>query len=44
MPDGSFWVSDEYGPFITHFTAQGVEIQRASRRSNDPAPKHCRPS
>jgi hypothetical protein len=30
MPDGSFWVSDEYGPFITHFTAQGREIQRLS--------------
>jgi hypothetical protein len=28
MPDGTFWVSDEYGPFITHFTAQGKEIQR----------------
>jgi hypothetical protein len=30
MPDGSFWVSDEYGPFVTHFTAQGKEIQRLS--------------
>jgi hypothetical protein len=30
MPDGSFWVSDEYGPFVTHFTAQGQEIQRLS--------------
>ncbi|HEX4731824.1 MAG TPA: esterase-like activity of phytase family protein [Solirubrobacterales bacterium] len=28
MPDGTFWVSDEYGPYITHFTAQGKEIQR----------------
>jgi hypothetical protein len=30
MPDGSFWVSDEYGPFITHFTAEGREISRLS--------------
>jgi hypothetical protein len=28
MPDGSFWVSDEYGPFVTHFTAQGKELSR----------------
>ncbi len=28
MPDGSFWVSDEYGPYITHFNSQGIEIQR----------------
>ena len=30
MPDGSFWVSDEYGPFITHFTASGRAIARLS--------------
>ena len=30
MPDGSFWVSDEYGPFVTHFTSQGKEISRLS--------------
>jgi hypothetical protein len=30
MPDGSFWVSDEYGPFITHFDSTGREIQRLS--------------
>jgi hypothetical protein len=30
MPDGSFWVSDEYGPFVTHFTAQGKELSRLS--------------
>jgi hypothetical protein len=23
MPDGSFWISDEYGPYIYHFTAGG---------------------
>ena len=28
--DGSFWVSDEYGPFITHFDRNGTEIERLS--------------
>uniref|UniRef100_UPI00403D968E esterase-like activity of phytase family protein n=1 Tax=Nocardia sp. R6R-6 TaxID=3459303 RepID=UPI00403D968E len=28
MPDGSFWVSDEYGPFIVHFDAKGTELER----------------
>jgi hypothetical protein len=30
MPDGTFWVSDEYGPFITHFDKLGTEIERLS--------------
>jgi hypothetical protein len=30
LPDGSFWVSDEYGPFITHFDKNGKEIERLS--------------
>jgi Esterase-like activity of phytase/Bacterial Ig domain len=30
LPDGTFWVSDEYGPFITHFTATGRAIGRLS--------------
>jgi hypothetical protein len=30
MPDGTFWVSDEYGPFITHFDKNGKEIERLS--------------
>jgi hypothetical protein len=30
MPDGSFWVSDEYGPFITHFDRHGRATQRLS--------------
>jgi len=29
-PDGTFWVSDEYGPFITHFDSRGRAIQRLS--------------
>ena len=30
MPDGSFWVSDEYGPFITHFDGNGRQLDRLS--------------
>ncbi|AHG64428.1 esterase-like activity of phytase family protein [Advenella mimigardefordensis] len=29
-PDGSFWVSDEYGPHIVHFSAKGIELERIS--------------
>ncbi|WP_396922647.1 esterase-like activity of phytase family protein [Mycolicibacterium sp.] len=30
LPDGTFWVSDEYGPFLVHFDAQGKELERLS--------------
>jgi hypothetical protein len=30
LPNGTFWVSDEYGPFVTHFNKQGREIGRLS--------------
>ncbi len=30
LPDGTFWVSDEYGPFITHFDRAGRQIGRLS--------------
>jgi hypothetical protein len=30
LRDGTFWVSDEYGPFITHFDAHGRQIGRLS--------------
>jgi hypothetical protein len=30
LRDGSFWVSDEYGPFITHFSKDGRALQRLS--------------
>ena len=30
MPDGTFYVSDEYGPYITHFDATGRAIGRLS--------------
>ncbi|MCB9203168.1 MAG: esterase-like activity of phytase family protein [Flavobacteriales bacterium] len=28
--DGTFWVSDEYGPHIVHFDANGVQLERVS--------------
>jgi hypothetical protein len=27
-PDGTFWVSDEYGPHIAHFDATGKQLER----------------
>jgi hypothetical protein len=30
LPDGTFWVSDEYGPFITRFDSRGRAIERLS--------------
>jgi hypothetical protein len=30
LKDGTFWVSDEYGPFITHFDRRGRAIARLS--------------
>lgn len=30
LRDGSFWVSDEYGPFITHFSRDGRQLERLS--------------
>ncbi len=30
LRDGTFWVSDEYGPYITHFDKTGREIERLS--------------
>ncbi len=35
MQDGSFWVSDEYGPHIVHFDAEGKEIGRINPFVND---------
>ncbi|QLY29687.1 esterase-like activity of phytase family protein [Nocardia huaxiensis] len=28
LADGTFWVSDEYGPFLVHFDANGTELER----------------
>jgi hypothetical protein len=30
LADGTFWVSDEYGPYITHFDATGKQLARLS--------------
>ncbi|MFF4803393.1 esterase-like activity of phytase family protein [Streptomyces sp. NPDC001351] len=30
LRDGTFWVSDEYGPYITHFGRDGQAIERLS--------------
>lgn len=35
LKDGSFWVSDEYGPHIVHFDADGVEIDRINAYPQD---------
>lgn len=35
MKDGSFWVSDEYGPHIVHYDANGVEIDRINAFEKD---------
>ncbi len=32
MKDGTFWVSDEYGPHIVHFDRNGIELERMSPR------------
>jgi hypothetical protein len=36
LPDGSFWVSDEYGPYITHFDRNGFEIGRLTPYKDSP--------
>ncbi len=30
LKDGSFWVSDEYGPHIVHYSADGTQLERIS--------------
>ncbi len=30
LKDGTFWVSDEYGPYITHFDRWGRQLERLS--------------
>ena len=31
MGDGSFWVGDEFGPYLLHFSAQGVLLRKPVR-------------
>ncbi len=35
LSDGTFWVSDEYGPHIVHFNAEGKEIGRINAFADD---------
>lgn len=35
LKDGTFWVSDEYGPHMVHFDANGVEIGRINAFKKD---------
>ncbi len=35
LQDGSFWVSDEYGPHLVHYDANGVEIARINAFASD---------
>ncbi|MDA3946303.1 MAG: esterase-like activity of phytase family protein, partial [Helicobacteraceae bacterium] len=35
LKDGTFWVSDEYGPHMVHFDAAGKEIGRINAFSDD---------
>ena len=35
LTDGSFWVSDEYGPHLIHYDADGVEIARINAFISD---------
>ena len=35
LTDGSFWISDEYGPHLVHYNAQGVEIERINAFASD---------
>ena len=34
MADGTFWISDEYGPHITHFDSKGNQLERISPFEN----------
>ncbi|MEV0078633.1 esterase-like activity of phytase family protein [Nocardia neocaledoniensis] len=36
LADGTFWVSDEYGPFLVHFAADGTELERLAPGSGLP--------
>ena len=35
LKDGSFWVSDEYGPHLVHYNCDGLEIERINAFISD---------
>ena len=35
LNDGSFWISDEYGPHLIHYDSEGVELARINPFAND---------
>ncbi|MDO5769488.1 MAG: esterase-like activity of phytase family protein [Psychrobacter sp.] len=35
LEDGTFWISDEYGPHLVHYDADGVEVHRINPFTND---------
>lgn len=35
LKDGSFWVSDEYGPHLVHYNCNGLEIERINAFASD---------
>ena len=35
LNDGSFWISDEYGPHLVHYDADGIELARINPFAND---------
>jgi hypothetical protein len=40
LPDGTFWVSDEYGPYVTHFDTNGYELGRLTPYKDSPDNSH----
>lgn len=44
LKDGSFWISDEYGPHIVHFDKNGREIERINAFKNDKRVKFYLPN
>ncbi|WP_352310828.1 esterase-like activity of phytase family protein [Psychrobacter sp. W2-37-MNA-CIBAN-0211] len=35
LTDGSFWISDEYGPHLVHYDADGLEVERINPFASD---------
>ena len=40
LKDGTFWISDEYGPHIVHYDADGKQIERISPFGMDTGKRH----